>query len=218
MIYRAKPFKPLWIIILLILIVFKTGCDKTDLIDEYYLGDLIYSNPYEGTEILVYKSSDGGEYSFHCQGRSRTTYENLVSVNTNDYYIVESDYTTFIDSTNEYRFGILLETSRSRQAELGIGLSNYLLEKGDNYTSNSKFYLPLDKNNLKDGQEYYDSININGMYYYQVFSDPCELYFQSGNSSDTSQLLSIVYYNTAQGLVKLDFTNGVTWELEEIQN
>lgn len=207
-----------WILILSAFAIIGSNCKKSNLIGEYYLGDLIYSNPYEGTEVLVFKSSDGGEYSFHCQGRSRTTYENLVSVNSNDYYIVESDYTTFIDSTNEYRFGILLKTSRSRQAELGIGLSNYLLEKGDNYTSDSKFYLPLDKNNLKDGQEYYDSIAINGKFYYYVFSDQCELYFQSGNSSDTNQLLSVVYYNTAQGLVKLDFNNGVTWELEEIQN
>jgi hypothetical protein len=207
-----------WILILSAFAIIGSNCKKSNLIGEYYLGDLIYSNPYQGTEMLIYKSSDGKEYSFKCLSRSRTTYESTVSVNSNDYYITEHDYTYFIDSTNEYRFGIVLKTNRYNQAEMGIGLSNYLLGKEDNYTSNSMFYLPLDKNNLKDGQEYHDSIAINGMFYYCVFSDQCELYFQSGNSSDTNQLLSVVYYNTAQGLVKLDFNNGVTWEIEEIQN
>ena len=215
MIYK-RNYRLLLIFLIVAFILFETSCEKSKLIGEYYLGDLIYSNPYQGTEILVYSSSDGKELSFECLGRSKTTYESQVSINSNDYYIAESDYCSFIDSTNNYRIGILLETSEHSQPELGIGLSNYLLSKGDKYTSNSRFNLPLDENNLKEGQEYYDSIAINGRFYYHVFSDPCELYFPSGNSSDTNQYLSTLYYNTVQGLIKLNFSDGNTWELKEI--
>lgn len=216
MIYRVKSLKPLWILVLFFLVVLKTGCDKTNLLDEYYLGDLIYTNPYQGTEILVFSSSDGMDLSFHGNGRFRELNKNYLSVNSNEYYITEVDYCSFIDSINNYSIFISMKTYRHDPPDLWIGFSNNYLDKSNDYNANSWFILPLSVNNLQSGQEYYDSIAIDNKYYYNVFSDSCELYFPSGENSDSSQFLSKLFYNIDVGLIKFNFSDGIVWELKEI--
>ena len=97
-----------------------------------------------------------------------------------------------------------------------IGFSNNYLDKSNDYNANSWFILPLSVNNLQSGQEYYDSIAIDNKYYYNVFSDSCELYFPSGDSNNLNNYLTVIYYNTAQGLIKFNFSDGIVWELKEI--
>ena len=153
MIYRVKSLKPLWILVLFFLVVLKTGCDKTDLLGEYYLDGLIYTIPYQGNETLIYSSSDGMELSFRGNGRRRKLTKNYVSVNSNEYYITESDYGSFIDSTNNYSIFFSMKTYRHDPPDLWIGFSNNYLDKSNDYNANSWFILPLSVNNLQSGQE-----------------------------------------------------------------
>ena len=216
MIYRVKSLKPLWILVLFFLVVLKTGCDKTNLLDEYYLGDLIYTIPYHGTENLVFSSSDGMDFSFHGNGRFRELQKNYLSVNSNEYYITEVDYCSFIDSINNYSIFISMKTYRNDPSKLGISFSNYYLDKTNEFNAYSRFILHLSVNNLQTGQEYFDSIDVGSRYYYHVFSDSCEVYFPSGDNGDSSQYLSKLFYNKGVGLIKLNFSNGIVWELKEI--
>jgi hypothetical protein len=216
MIYRVKSLKPLWILVLFFLVVLKTGCDKTNLLDEYYLGDLIYTIPYQGTEVLVFSSSDGMDLSFHGNGRFREYKKNYLSVNSNEYYITEVDYCSFIDSINNYSVFISMKTFRHDPPKLGFSFSNYYLDKTNEFNAYSVFILPLSINNLQSGQEYFDSIAVGSRYYYHVFSDSCELYIPSGEYSDSSQYLSRLFYNKDVGLIKLNFSDGIVWELKKI--
>ncbi|MCD4723682.1 MAG: hypothetical protein K8R63_02480 [Bacteroidales bacterium] len=216
MIYRVKSFKPFWISILFFLVVLKTGCDKTNLLDEYYLGDLIYTIPYQGAEVLVFSSSEGMDLSFPGNGRFRESKKNYLSVNSNEYYITEVDYCSFIDSINNYSIFFSMKTYRNDPPKLWLGFSNNYLDKTNEFNANSMFILPLSFNNLQSGQEYFDSIAVGSRYYYHVFSDSCEVYFPSGDNSDTSQYLSKLFYNIDVGLIKLNFSDGIVWELKKI--
>ena len=84
------------------------------------------------------------------------------------------------------------------------------------YIANSRFILPLNIVNLEEGQGHHDSIVVYGKYYYDVFSDSCDYFFPSGDSSNSVNYLTTMFYNTAHGLLKLDFSDGETWELKEI--
>ena len=216
MIYRIKSLKPFWISILFILVVLKTGCDKTNLLAEYYLGDLIYTVPYQGTEILVFSSPDGMDLSLHGNGRFRELKKNYLDWSSNDFYITEVDYCSFIDSINNYSVFFSMKTYHNDPPDLWFSFSNYYLDKANEFNANSRFVLPLSINNLQSGQEYFDSIAVGSRYYHHVFSDSCDLYFPSGDNGDSSQYLSKLFYNKDVGLIKLNFSDGIVWELKGI--
>ncbi len=216
MIYRIIYSKPPWIFLLFFLFVLETGCEKNNILNEYSLGNLIYSNPYQGTEVLVFNSSMGDVYSFHGNGRYRNTFEHYESVNSNDIYTTEEDYCSFIDDANNYSIFISMKTYKSYPPTFSFSFYNFIREKTSDYGAISHFILPLSIENLEGEQEYYDSIAIGGKHYYQVFSDSCEIYFPNNDKIDTSFYLSKLYYNITDGLIKLSFSNGTDWELKEV--
>lgn len=217
---RLKSYIPCLFCVLLLF--YLGGCQKTQILGEYYLGDLYYQNPYNGYETLVFKSSEGTLITFTGTGRITTVYEQKISINSNDYYIQEKDYMSLEGSDGNYSMGIGLESFGGHYkdpANIGMGWRHYVLDTLGNLTANSHFTIPLNKHILEADQMFYDSLLISNKVYYNVFSDETNQYIGSGLPPDTSLAMpEFFYYNKTYGILKLDFNDGSTWELSHIEN
>jgi len=198
------------------------GCSKTQILGEYYLGELYSQNPYNGFETLVYKSSEGTLITFTGTGRKTTVYENKVSVNSNDYYIIEKDYMNLEESDGNYSMGIVLEPYNGEYndpASIGIGWRDYVSDSSGSLTANSHFRIPLSEQNLEPEQLFFDSLLVLNKIYYNVYSDQATTYqAYEGQSLWAFVLPTVFYYNTTEGILKIDFNDGSTWELSHIEN
>lgn len=191
------------------------GC-KPELLGEYYLGDLVYTNPYGGYEDLLYLSTQGDSIVFLGNGRHRSKHKAYVSINSNDYYYWEDDYTNFKEVNGEFGLRIKLATSQTNPPKLSISLSEFHSEQSKNFFSLSYFTLPLNEQNLRPEQWHYDSLYVLNCYYYNVFADSTDLFEYTQKSISNLIHPSIFYYNTTHGLIKVDFDDGTSWELKEI--
>jgi len=210
---------PLFSILLLLSL---GGCSKTQVLGEYYLGDLYYQNPYNGFETLVFKSSEGTLITFACTGRKTTVYENKVSVNSNDYYIIEKDYMSLEGSDGNYSMTIFLEPYNgyyNKPANIGIGWRDYVSDSLGSLTARSHFKIPLSEQNLEPEQLFFDSLLVLNKIYYNVYSDQATTYqAYEGQPLWAFVLPKVFYYNTTEGILKIDFDDGSTWELSHIEN
>jgi len=198
--------------IVILLICF--GCKKK--CTEYKLGELTQYNPLNGTETVMFADSSGNEYSFIGEGRSISTYS---SDYMGECYNDEVDDCYFRDSEGDYKIFIrLVSTTFHDPAFIFIELSDYRFSESWHYKSFVKFNLPFDRNNLDDNQFYFDSLLVNNTMQYDVFAGVPEL----DRTPTTKETLldtvhpSMFYYNKQNGLVKVDFDDGSSWELKEI--
>jgi hypothetical protein len=208
--------------IVFLVIFFSTlSCQKTQVLGEYHLGDLYYENPYNGYETLVFESSEGILFTFTGTGRKTSVYENKVSVNSNDYYVIEKDYMSLEDSDGNYSLGLGLTPYngyRNEPATIGMGWRDYVSDTQGSLTANSRFIIPLSKQNLESDQMFYDSMLVLNKIYYNVYADYTNQYRAGGVLADTQFAMpEIFYYNRTDGILKIDFNDGSTWELQEIQ-
>ena len=194
--------------------LFCFGCKKKCI--EYKLGDLTRYNPLNGTEAVMFVDSSGNEYSFIGEGRG-------ISIYSSDYmgecYKGEVDNCFFRDSEGKYQIKIgLRPTTFHNLAYIFIVLSDYRYSDRWHYDSRVDFNIPLDKNNLDDNQLYFDSLLVNNTMQYDIFAGVPDL----DRIPTTKQTLldtvhpSMFYYNKQNGLVKVDFDDGSSWELLKI--
>jgi hypothetical protein len=198
-----------------------SGCDPPQLLGEYYLGELYYECPYKGYETLVFKSSGGILISFMGTGRKATIQENKISVNSNDYYIIEKDYMSLENSDGNYSFTIGLTPYNGyydSPAYIGLGWALRDSATDGDLTASSVFNIPLSRQNLDPDQIFYDSLMVLNDMYFDVYADSARQFRSNGMPINTSvPIPNLFYYNKAHGILKLDFNDGSTWELYEIQ-
>ena len=78
------------------------------------------------------------------------------------------------------------------------------------------FYkLPLSRENLFDKNIFSDSLLINNKWYYDVFIDSMYNFAQC-SAPDIHIYATWCYYSPSDGMIKLDFSDGSSWELKEI--
>lgn len=193
------------------------SCQKTQLLGEYYLGDLIYENPYQGYETLVFKTSDDITLKFSGEGRQSHIHESRPSVNSNDYFIWEDNYTKFTDLDDQYDLTITMGLTMQTPAGMGVRWHDYVSDTGGYLGAAAYYRLPLNKQNLQSGSIFYDSLFILGTMYYNVYVDSMTQYREFQKPIDTSYIMpTVLFYNTTQGILKIDFNDSSSWKLKEI--
>jgi hypothetical protein len=191
------------------------GCKKQ--CTEYKLGNLTQYNPLNGTETILFVDSSGNEYSFRGEGRRIIIYSSDYN---GECYETEGDNCIHQESDNNYRFKIgLRPTTFHDPAYLFIVLSDYRYNNSWQYDSRVDFNIPLDKNNLDDNQYYFNSLLVNNTMQHDVFAGVPKL----DRTPTIKEILldtvhpSMFYYNKKNGLIKVDFDDGTSWELDHIE-
>jgi hypothetical protein len=72
---------------------------------------------------------------------------------------------------------------------------------------------PLSKKTLGDTEVFYDSINTSIKTYYNIFSDT----LTHTGMIEIDPYPVRCYYSTGYGVVKIDFSDSTSWELEHIE-
>ena len=207
--------------LLIILAVLFSACkkDKEELLGEFLLGNLIYTNPLSGHEILVFQNTESNEIiRFIGNGRTRITEKCYIDYYKNQYYIVETDNCIFNGENINYKLTITIKSDHYYPHYLLVlRLFDFQSSEFDYFTSFSHFKLPLNDNNLRSDQIRLDSLYIQNRYYYDVFIDTswCSVTIKPLNRND-SMYAPVFYYNTTHGMLKIDFTDSTSWELKEI--
>ena len=189
---------------------------------EYSLGNLIYSNPYSGSETIVFVKTDGDSLVFNGEGRYRSSARTEY---TGDCYISEIDYCMFMESEGRYRIFLQLSpTSFHDPARMFLQVSDYTYNERWHYSSMVELLLPFSEENLIEDQLYFDSLMVIDKYYYNVYTSKTGL-DRSPTRPPTSYIPpihsdtihpSILYYTIDYGLIKVDFEDSTSWELKEI--
>ena len=192
-----------------------SGCNKEK--GEYLLGDLKNQNPYSGDETIIFLDNQGDSIIFYGDGRSSYLFESPTSANERYYYINERDECNFTEKNKNFRFSINLTTRNETGALMDI-----LLTKIDNVNNgecsninNGGYRLPL-LENYRDTKLFTDSLMVLDKYYYHVIADSGLLTKVSG-VCDAWNKVKCLYYTTSEGIIKLEFENGNTWQLKSIE-
>lgn len=184
--------------------------------EEYFLGSLLETNPLNGSESLIYINSDNDSLLFIGQGRFNTKTKNN---NGNECYIVELDDCHFKEINNNYKIVISLAPNTDHSiAHMAIDLQDYTYSETWHYNAQSIFNLPMAVPNLAEGQFYIDSLLILDKYYYDIYASYTEIDKTANQKSKDTIHPSIFYYTTREGLIKVDFDDGSSWDLKEIIN
>jgi hypothetical protein len=196
-------------------VILLPGCNKEK--GEYLLGDLKNQNPYSGDETIIFLDNQGDSIIFYGDGRSSYLFESPTSANKRYYYINERDECNFTEKNKNFRFSINLTTRNETGALMDI-----LLTKIDNVNNgecsninNGGYRLPLFEN-YRDTKLFMDSLMVLDKYYYHVIADSGLLAKVSG-VCDTWNKVKCLYYTTSEGIIKLEFENGNTWQLKNIE-
>ena len=195
----------LFIILLLALTSCKEKCD------EYLLGNLVYQNPYQGYETLVFIDSSGDSIFFEGRGRHVYTFQNQHPYCSSG----EAEDCLFNEVDDKFTFYLHISpTTFHQDARLGITFQDHRYNEYHSFDTRFLFNVPLDKNNLKPGNAFIDSMLVLNKYYYDVFAD------EAGDDELKSKLdtvfPSMLYYNLTDGIIKIEFDDSTSWELKEI--
>ena len=205
-------------IIILTFIFIISGCKKE--LGVYPLNEMKNENPYTGDETLKYLSNNFDTIVFQGNGRYTEEFHSDYYYNHDKYYVNEKDKCSFIDEESNYELYIEL-TSRTvsfHQASQPDARTSYLMnikfkDRSGNNTNDcrsilSSVGLPIINNQGKSF--FYDSTLVNGKYYYDVVLISYYLY----DGICTERLKAdTIYYCKSSGIIKLSFSNNITWEL-----
>ncbi len=184
-----------------------SSCIKGKLIEEYYFTEEMHTQiPFEGFESLIYINADS--VNIELSGGARTNRVTKVTecVNCSDYYYFETDYIKF--RNDSYILNLYMEATQIYRFTISFTID----EKS--FISNFYDNLPLSNANLKGEQVFYDSIFVNNTNYYNVFGDTL-IHYDGVISIDPFPVFC--YYSTEYGVIKIDFSDNTSWQLEKIE-
>jgi hypothetical protein len=196
------------VLILITLIVAGFSCKKDKLLGEYHLTEELKScNPFKGYETLRFQNERN---MIELNGGDRINdVEKKYAYYPYEYYLCEADYIVFSDSA--YSMQITMQACYSYPVAEGIEFRfNYL---DSNYIFSSYYALLSNEYVTK----YYDSLLISGSWIHEVYYDTMKfIFYDKPFPYEDLKYLTKSYYSKTFGVVKLDFSDGSTWELEEI--
>ena len=199
------------LLILFILLVIFEGCYKKDkLVGEYYLTDEMKQTvPFDGSETIYF--IDIEDTITLNQGR-RNNYINTIYISQTEYTYGEHDDTEF--KTENGKYFIYLDLLRNYYNNPG-NIKIIWYEHDNNISiSEGRFFfkLPLSTATLESGQWFLDEMYVHDVKYSNVYCDSVPYYdgYTWPNEPKT------VYYTEEAGIIKIDFTQGNSWELLKI--
>jgi hypothetical protein len=193
---------------LLILLLLFTSC-RPALLGEFLLTDEEKSAvPFKGTEAVTYLHNDS-IISLTCDYRKDTTWQGTGGVNTNDFYIWESDKTKF--EGENYTIFYSLQSRWEWISNDFFSVTWH--DKVNNLYANSYFILPLDTDYLDYSQGYLEQMTVLGTDYHSVFYDS----LVADTASPVLTKPIALFYSKEAGLIRLDFQDGSSWQLKEIE-
>ena len=213
--FCIKKCLALFVVTLLIIVV--SSCKKKCI--EYSLGSLINMNPYTGNETLVFDNSNGEDVLFLGEGRNVTINTVQPQNSGEECEKTEFDNCYFDEEDELFQLRIKLRpTTNASQAHMFLVIVDYRYNDTRPFDYRVSFNIPLNKDNLKEGQAYYESLDIQGAVYYDVFTAKTEYYNKFSVKEIAMDTIhpSLICYNIHEGLLKIDFDDGSTWELKKI--
>ena len=194
-------------ILLLISSAFVLGfsCERCEISAELLLTEpQKNNNPFKGSEKIIFRE-DGSIIEFSGTYRFNWIDEVPESLYSCDYSLYEQDNTKFINEN--YEISLLMN-----------GRYDFALRIED--ISNDfkmRSFLKMDQatGELSDYQEFLSTLYINNTEYNDVYKDTLT---KSGLDPipDSVKYAVNIYYSTDYGIIKVDFSDGSTWELQEI--
>ena len=197
------------------------GCKKE--LGVYPLNEMKDENPYKGSETLKYLDNNGDTIIFHGNGRYTQEFHSEVDYGRNgEYFVNELDRCSFTEDENNYELFIQLASrtrfiaNSRRKTMTGYYMDLEFIDQSEPTNTDCASYVtgvPLPIIDLKDSDFFYDSLLVNGIYYYDVvlFSDNSILLYD-GDCSERFRADSI-FYCISDGIIKLTFTNNNSWNI-----
>lgn len=202
-----------FIFYLILLILTIASCGKKEL-GVNLLGDLKNENPYTGNEKLIFLDQNNDSIIFNGEGRYNEEYEYSNST-TNGYYINERDNCYFVSVDNKYYIDVYMSSYLSDTKNMAILLTSYGSKNLDSCRSITNYYdLPLYEYYNSGSVRFLDSIVVRDKNYYNVYVDSSMTHQWDGcNELNYAERL---FYSTQYGILKIDFSDGDTWELADL--
>ena len=193
-----------FVVITFISLLLATSCNKV--IDEFYLSqEMKMQIPFEGYEQITFKNNIGEleilkaseRHSEVREYQEGNFYRVHKTINETEWIIFENDNNKLVIRNSSSRVGDHLCLTFTTTGKSFVGC----------------FYTPLNAETLRFDEQYHDSLSINDIVYYKVFSDSL------GYSNPTPELPhpKRIYYTIDYGVIKIEFTDGTAWELKEIE-
>jgi hypothetical protein len=207
---KINIIKGIWI--LFCLFIFFESCNNKDkLVGEYYLSDEMKQTvPFDGSETITF--IDGEDTIVFDRGE-RNIFIPTLRISPNEYTYGEYDDTKFITNDGKYNILFFLQTTYYNSYP---GRGKIIWEEIEDNILKSKglflFNIPLSTATLDQGQWFLDEMEIRGVNYTNVYCDSVS--FDGGYTWPKEP--KTVYYTKESGIIKIEFTQGNTWELLKI--
>jgi hypothetical protein len=154
--------------------------------------------PYKGFDTLKLKHSSGEEYTFYAGALDSAFYINAKSTSpdcANNIFEHQQGYFLDFQSSN---YPQPLKVSLARSFAYGGARLEITLKKGVTYKTTASLYIPPPPSRYYD----FDTLIINNYKYFNI-----RLIYK-----DNVDKKNILYYNRDFGILKIEYSNGETFE------
>ncbi len=163
--------------------------------------------PYEGREKIIFKH-DTNELVLNGTGRHDTIEKHLISGYSCDYYNKESVSLTFEGENMNLNFYMYARD------KFNISLDDF----SQNFHMLATFHTDQTTGEFFDYNKLIDSLIVNNSLYLNIYRDTFGVSYPiDGEDSDSIICATYIYYSTEYGVVKIDFSDSTSWELERIE-
>jgi len=162
-------------------------------------------NPFTGNEKIKFKTNQS---YMEFIGSGRKNYTKEWSVATCENQILGYDEMKFVG--NNFEISMRIE---GKQGFYDITIYDIL--QGINMFSNLKIDPTSGK--LSEYNDKKDTLFLNSNEYYNVYKYSCHGSYAEPDISDSWNQAVYLYYSTSFGIVRVDFSDSTSWELESIE-
>ena len=193
--------------LLLCVILFMTvSCHKPKLVGEFYLTAKTKElNPFSGYEKLTFKDDTVLNEILVGDARINKITKSYIDDESGDFVLWEQDYSRFVN--DQYEINITIATTR--KPGLMIDFRNLV----DGYNFYSRFKITDDSIIGR----YYDSILIHQVWYHHIYYDTMLYDHHQPFPADIQRFPVKSYYSATSGVVKIDFSDDSSLELDKIE-
>lgn len=192
--------------VFLVLITLVSGCNKGKLLEEFTLTSEQRSQiPFNGFERISFIGNNDSVFYLDGGDRINVITKSEECITCNDYYLSETDYINFVNQNCELR--LIMTASYSYRLTISCII--------DDNAFTGIFYnnLPLSKEKLSGKEVFLDSLYVNSVMYYNVFGDTLE---KNEGIITIDSYPTFFFYSTEYGVLKVNFSDGSSWDLDQI--
>lgn len=194
------------IVILLLILITTASCKKP--VEEYYLtAEEKAMIPLKGYETVTYNSDSNSIEKLVADDRVDEIRKYYTDHTERNYILFERSYINF--SNEKYTLRLFMSSYPFPPKSIAFSFGY-----NDRKNYFSSFFEIIDK---EDTTEFLDSLLINGSWIPDVYYDTMK-YVHLEPSPDSLLVFPVKsFYSKQYGVVKVDFSDGSSWELEKIE-